>query len=209
MKCPEGYSEDEVLEALNCAVNSLAASFRFGYHDLEDMKQEGLVFGLEALPRFDPNHNSGSSLKNFLRYHIRNKYINMKRDTFSRPNSPCNGCPFKCPHKQAVSGCVEFSDKYECSKYAGWQRRNVSKRNLMETCSIENAQCQTESVAMDRLERKELVQLIDRYLPVELRADYRRMVEGASLSKRNRLKINDKIRQIIREHYDKNEFEAR
>jgi hypothetical protein len=213
MKCPEGYSEAEVLEALNGAVNSLASSFRFGYHDLEDMKQEGLLFGLEVLDeeKFDSKHVSGSGLKNFLRYHIRNRYINMKRDKFSRPNSPCQGCLFKCAKKQAESGCAEFSVKCECQKYAGWEKRNTSKRNLMEPCGVNNirsqAQAATNHKPLDKMERDELVQLVDRHLSVGLRSDYRRMVEGVHLPKRRRIRINEAIRHIFREHYDEDEFE--
>jgi len=211
MKCPEGYSEAEVLEALNGAVDSLAASFRFGYHDLEDMKQQGLLFGLEALDqeKFDPNHSSGSGLKNFLRYHIRNQYINMKRNKFSRPNAPCDGCPFKCPRKQVESGCAEFKDRRDCPKYAGWEQRNAAKRNLMEPCSVESIRSQAEAAttnsALEKMERDELVQLIDRHLPVGLRSDYRRMVEGVRLSKRRRQRIMDAIKQILREHGDYDE----
>jgi len=213
MKCPKGYTEEEVLEALNGAVNSLASSFRFGYHDLEDMKQEGLVFGLEVLEKekFDPNHSSGSGLKNFLRYHIRNQYINMKRDKFSRPNSPCSGCPFKCPKNQTESGCAEFTAKCECPKYAGWEKRNAAKRNLMESCSVDSIRSQTEvatsSKPLEKMERDELVQLVDRHLPVGLRSDYRRMVEGVHLPKRRRVRVDDAIRQILREHYGEDEFE--
>lgn len=213
MKCPEGYNEEEVLEALNGAVNSLASSFRFGYHDLEDMKQEGLLFGLEVLAteKFDPNHSSGSGLKNFLRYHIRNRYINMKRNKFSRPNSPCQSCLFKCVKKQAESGCAEFSVKCECPKYAGWESRNAAKRNLMEPCSVDSIRSQAEVATsnkpLEKMERDELVQLIDRHLPVGLRSDYRRMVEDVNLSKRRRVRIEDAIKQILREHYDEDESE--
>jgi len=40
MNLPRGYTEQQVLEAIEVVVNSLAPSFVFGFYDLEDVRQE-------------------------------------------------------------------------------------------------------------------------------------------------------------------------
>jgi len=206
MKCPKGYTEEDVVAALQKAVDSLAASFRFGYHDTEDMKQEGMVFGLEALGRFDPEHDSGSSLATFLRTHMRYQFINLKRNKYTRHSPPCTSCIFKALKNKHESGCAEFTDKSECPKWCGWEKRNESKKNLMETCSVESARSQSETACqsdvLHQMEHKELIKLIDEQLPVGLRADYRRMVDGVSVPKRRRVKVEQAIREIVRGYND-------
>ena len=52
MQVPKGLTEEEVLEIISRAVAYLAPSFKFGYFDIEDMKQEGTIFSIEALAFF-------------------------------------------------------------------------------------------------------------------------------------------------------------
>ena len=51
VQIPKGMTEEEVLSIIESVVNVLAFNFKFGYFDLDDMKQQGRMYALEALPR--------------------------------------------------------------------------------------------------------------------------------------------------------------
>lgn len=200
MTIPEGFTEAEVLDAINRAINSLASNFSFGYYDEDDMKQEGFIFACEALPRFDPNNERGCGLENFLRIHIRNRFLNLRRDKLHRNSPPCLNCPFRNEH-----GCAEFEDKSECPKWSGWNSRNQAKRSLVESCDATRVTYVTQSEDNDvcsRLSRTELLQRVSEQIPLALRADYRRLIEGARLSKPRREAVVEAVRSIIGESID-------
>ena len=48
----------------------------------------------------------------------------------------------------------------------------------------------------------ELFSIIDRHLPVSMRSDFRKMMDGVNIPKPRRLKVEGYIKNIIEEHYD-------
>ena len=86
---PEGMTEKEVLDVIDIAVRRLAYKFRFGYHTVEDIKQEGRFVALKALKKYD----SSRPLENYLWTAVRNGLFNNKRDNYERPDLPCKNCP--------------------------------------------------------------------------------------------------------------------
>ena len=74
-------NEEQVLTAIENVVNALARNFRFGYFDTDDMKQQGRMYALEGIPKYNPEVGP---LENFLRTHIRNRFINLKRNKLTR-----------------------------------------------------------------------------------------------------------------------------
>ena len=50
---PHGMTEDEVVQTINLIANRLAGKFKFGYHELEDMKQQARLFAWEGLENYD------------------------------------------------------------------------------------------------------------------------------------------------------------
>src|SRR3990172_4720235 len=63
-KIPKGMTEKEVLNVIEEVISSLAYKFKFGYHSIEDMKQQARLYAWEGL------------------------------DKFERPDKPCKTCPF-------------------------------------------------------------------------------------------------------------------
>ena len=129
-------TEEEIVQIINRVVAALAYNFKFGYYDYEDMKQEGFVFAIEALPRYNPDIGP---LENFLRSHVRNRFLNLQRDKLSRFQSPCSSCPFFDPNREVRENqCAAFEDKMECEKWGGWINRNAAKKNLAEPLDLSN-----------------------------------------------------------------------
>ena len=45
--------EEDFLKALDIISKKLIYKFKFGYHDIEDMKQQAAIFALEGLENYD------------------------------------------------------------------------------------------------------------------------------------------------------------
>jgi hypothetical protein len=136
--------------------------------------------------------------------HIRNRFINMKRDKFERQHPPCSSCPF---YRQAHDKCVGFDCREDCDKWQGWKKRNMMKRNLMEGYNpnsvSENSgdDAPHSDVLLTNMSNKEIVDHVDRNIPLPLRADYCRMLSGVKISKARREKILSIVRQLVHERF--------
>lgn len=190
MKLPEGVSEARFLEALTSVIKLLSSKFRFGYHDSDDIKQKGAQFAIEAMA--SDKYNAALPLENFLYTHIRNRLINFKRDNYVRPDPPCKTCVFF----QAKT-CSVFESRSDCTKYTSWEQRNEAKKNLMKPVSDETInESSGLSETSDELNIKELEQIINAELPLDLRADYLRLRSGASIPAVRREKVRNAILEI-------------
>jgi len=176
------------MAAMDKAIALLAQTFVFGYFDSNDIRQEAYIFGLEALPRYDP----GRPLENFLYTHIKNRLINFKRDKYHRTDPPCKIC---AEHGKHQDGSI-------CPKYTAWKKRNASKQNLMRPQDIQTADDSDRSMKMnqsvvDDVNIIECLELIDLHLDVELRSTYIRMRYGESVPKAKRLKVEEAVKEIL------------
>jgi hypothetical protein len=192
MNLPHGKTEAEVLLAIEKAVNILAPSFVFGYFDLDDIKQQGRVYALQALAAggYDPSR----PLENFLYAHIRNRYINLRRDKLRRSDAPCLRC-------HAGDPCGE--DGQTCRRYDDWLARNQAKANILRPLDIEHIADERErrarvaSTVCEDAERDELLRRIDEQLPVELRSSYLQMRAGVSIPRARRLVVEAAVKEIL------------
>lgn len=76
------YDENEFLEIVERISQKLSRTFIFGYHTIEDMKQQCYLEALKGLEKYDQSR----PLENFLWIHIRNRLFNYKRDNYTRPD---------------------------------------------------------------------------------------------------------------------------
>jgi len=197
MFVPQGYTEETVLQVMQTVLNQLCRAFRFGYYDMEDMRQEGYIYGMEALPQYKENR---SSLSTFLHNHIRNRFINMQRNKLERRTPPCLVCPF-----YNDIHCNTFTNTDKCKRWRGWFKRNQSKRSLMETSIYDDEKSFSVIDLLDNLVAKEALDILDRNMPLDLRADYRRLIDGAAVPKARRDKVYEVARNILLEKEDTEE----
>lgn len=196
MKLPPNVSEADFLQAVSKVVNILARSFKFGYFEIEDIKQQAYIFAIEAMPRYDQSR----PLDNFLYTHIKFRLINFRRDKFRRNDPPCQLC------YGTLAGNTPHEDKQYCSAYNSWLKRNRAKQNLMNTLDISNIcdgdepTTREESTVLEDIEQRELLSLIDIKLPVELRQVYLQMQAGESVPKAKRLEVEKAVLDIIGEN---------
>ena len=169
-------TETEVLATITTVVNRIAHKYRFGYYDIDDIKQEAFIIAMEAMDRYD----EGRPLENFLAVHISNRLKNFKRDNFFRPD-------YVPPSGKITND-------------------NNTKRFLMEPLDIDNIRdehernMRGEENIVDELAKKELMNIIDTSLDMGLRGDYLRILHGVYVPKPRREQIYESIMQILREY---------
>jgi len=190
-------TEEQVLQIINNITNRLAGKFKFGYHEIEDMKQQAKMFAWEGLKNYD----GVRPLENFLWTHVRNRLYNFKRNNFGRPDKPCDTCPFFDPtfSNRRGYGCREYDDHEECDLYAGWTRRNMTKKNIMNTTSLDMDVNTTRSIE-ESTDMKDIFQLVDGLIPVPYREDWIRFVNNLRLPKPRREEIRELILQILKDN---------
>jgi len=190
--------QDETTELILKIADRFAAKFQFGYHDVEDMKQQCCEYALEGLSNYDPTRGP---MENFLTVHVRNQLINMKRKQYSRPQPPCVGCPFYDPDKKiSQNQCLEFTkDRMDCEKFSAWDQRNQTKKGLMSPRNIDDFPRDT-LVSDNDSSNKEIFNIVIDNIPISMRADFNRMLEGLSVPKYKRDKIIEESKRILEEH---------
>jgi hypothetical protein len=195
--------EDEFLRIIDVITKKLGYKFKFGYHQIDDMKQQISVFALEGLKNYDYKR----PLENFLWTHVRNRLFNYKRDNYQRPDKPCLTCPLYDPKlKSSISGCKQYDDKNDCDLYENWVSRNLTKKNLMYLSTIDeikdfaNTFTNNENNLLDSIGTSEILSLIETYLNGEERSIYIKLKSGTKVNKQDIKKLSLKIQQIIKDH---------
>lgn len=183
-------AEAEVVAIIGRVSRAVAARYRFGYHDAEDMAQEATIEALEVIEegKYDP----GRPLENFLYRHLRRRLSNFKRKYWARMERPCSCCDVANPPAEP------------CKKFEDWRRRNATKRNIMRPIGMgqvndeREVNMRDESEAHEEATIRELRSMIDRRLPVSLRADYLRLLDGRSIPAERRESIREAVSSILR-----------
>ncbi len=184
--------ESELLKVIDIITKKLAYKFKFGYHDIDDMKQQISIFALEGLKNYDHKR----PLENFLWTHVHNRLFNYKRDNYQRPNKPCYSCPL---FDKKNSSCTKYANKNDCDLYSNWSKRNSNKKNLMQWTTIEDTRSYSNmTVSNDNsIENIEMVKLLEANLIGEYRNIYLKLKGGSKVSKQDREKLNQKVKEIL------------
>jgi DNA-directed RNA polymerase specialized sigma subunit len=192
--------EEDFLKALDDISKKLIYKFKFGYHEIEDMKQQAAIFALEGLENYD----SSRPLANFLWTHVRNRLFNFKRDNYFRPDNVCVGCPFFDPkYKKSSNQCSQFKEKLDCSIYSESINKNQIKKNIMHPCSIENQHntLNDDSIFND-VSNNEILGIIEDKIHIKYREIYLKIKGGSKVSKAETLKLKTHIEEILKEHFN-------
>lgn len=200
MRIPDGMTETEVLDIFRRVIKKLSFKFRFGVHSSEDIAQQGMVYAIEAMDRFDASR----PLENFIYIHVRNRLFNFKRNNYFRLELPCCRCPIKS--WIAPEGCKAFTDRMECELYKGWAERNTIRKNL--TNVLEYGQIRDSGEknmhygdnAAVKLNSKEILALIDKELPISMRKNYLKRLSGEKISKKDSQELEETIISLIKKY---------
>lgn len=198
----KNIKEEDFLKALDTISKKLIYKFKFGYHEVEDMKQQAAIFAMEGLEQYDNKR----PLENFLWTHVRNRLFNFKRDNYFRPDNVCASCPFYDPKCQSSTNqCSKFSNKNDCEIFSQSNQRNNLKKNLMKPINIDsdNNDIQSSTDISEYISNSELITIIEDNLETKYRETYLRLKGGAKVAKQDLLKLQDHIAHILQNHKDK------
>ena len=189
-------TEKHFLETIDKICYKLLHKFRFGYHDIEDMKQQAYIFALQGLENYD----TSKPLENFLWTHIRNRLFNFKRDKYQRPDRPCDTCEFyDKDYAKSTSQCTQFNCKTSCTLYNNWYIKNNNKKNLIQVSHTENNDnLQNKEIDfVNGLQNKEILNRIDPHIKVELRKYYLMVLYGQKIPKKYSSLLLQNIKEIL------------
>lgn len=190
-KSPQ-IDENELLKVIDIIAKKLAYKFKFGYHDIEDMKQQISIFAIEGLKSYDHKR----PLENFLWTHVRNRLFNYKRDNYQRPDKPCYSCPL---YDKALTLCTKYSNKNDCELYNKWLNRNQNKKNLMHLKTVDEVK-DFANIFLDSEkspDQTEIIEIIEQNLSGEYRVIYLKIKHGSKVNKADKDKLILKIREIL------------
>lgn len=163
---------EEQLETIQRIARRISYKYTFGHYDLEDIQQEAIMFGIEALKRYNPE----LPLENYLYVSIKNRLFNFKRDNYHRRACACGEC----------KPCL----------------KRETKRNILEPISIGLISDINESqtyVTSEEYDVKEIQNLLDENLPAEHREDYLKIQAGVKVPYATKKRIQNLIEGIIHE----------
>lgn len=191
-KSNQQVSDEEFLAVLDKITRRLAHKFKFGYHSVEDMKQQAAIFALEGLKNYDHKR----PLENFLWTHVRNRLFNYKRNNYQRPDKPCLTCPLYDPnYKTSHNQCSQYLDKKDCDLYNSWAKRNDAKKNIAKPSHVEDIS--PLSLHNDSHEDKELITFLDKNIKSEFRENYLKLKHNQKINKSDLIKLKKHITQIM------------
>jgi DNA-directed RNA polymerase specialized sigma24 family protein len=188
---PSTVTEDEFVRVVERVADRLWFKFGRIHGSREDYSQEISLWALQAMPKYDASR----PLDGYLFRVARNMSMNWIRDHITRTDFPCSKCHSGTP-------CGE--DGACCRRYKRWKERNTRKAAIARPVGLDKAVDLTrDSTVEDEVAGCELAQLIDRHLPVELRADYLRMLAGTKppVPLHRREKVQQAVADILAGKY--------
>lgn len=185
MRIPEGYTEEQVVSAINKCSDILSSQFRFGYYDEDDIRQECFVEAIKLLNK--GKFDSSRPLENYLFRHLKRRCLNLWRDKKMRADAPCRIC-------HTGEGC---ENGQFCRKYQIWHKRNSDKSNLLKPMPIQDDEKLVDSIVEAAAQTEEFQRKLDEHLTVEQRALWRKLLDGVTVPKKKRMELYEVIRDII------------
>ncbi len=171
----EGYTEKEVVDTIIRVTKRLAPKYTFGYYSLEDIEQEAFLLAWDS-DLFE-SYDGRAPLENYLYRCIGNKLKNFKRKNYMRTDA------------------IEGGRGY-----------NQAKQNLMDPLGIDEVKTDEESSMytsfnyLDNVCNEEALSVIDKYLEKDLRVEFLKYRDGATITKPRRESLEQRIIEILEEH---------
>lgn len=180
MELPNNVTEQQAIQTINEVASSLSPRYVFGYFDVDDIEQHVRMELLKIIHKYDST--KGASLKTFLYNHARNRLLTLRRDKYMRT------APKNLSNEQLEE----------------WNKKHSVKRNLIDAISGDLDEQPLTSI-YEEFDLKEMRKTIDRLLPVELRGDYQRLLDGVRLPKHRKVKVLNSLKEILHEYLGEKE----
>lgn len=161
----------EQIEIIERVAKRVHHKYVFGYHTSEDIIQQAIAFGIEAIKDWDQTR----PLENFLSIVIPNKLKNFKRNTYYRLDISENN-----------------QKRYES---------NSTKKKLMETTELFDFDLSTECNVLEKLSYEEIVRKLLKDMPPHIRSDFKRLLNDVKIPKVRKEQVYNYIKEILNEDW--------
>lgn len=196
-----GMLEDEITKAMETVINQIMREITpFGFYRGVELKQQCFVFGVEAMTT--GKFNETKSLGAWLRKCIINRVISLSRDKYTRNEPPCNKCPFFDKElKKSQSGCMAFNEKMKCEKFKNYEKRNKSKRDIMNLKS--KIPLFEDTIGSDYrpfvdVDNRDYIAHISKFLTNSCKNTLRDIFAGKSVSKKRLDKLREEVGHVLK-----------
>lgn len=196
--------KDKVVEIVEEFSGYLGQIYKFGFYELEDMKQEAVLRCLEALN--NNNYDETKSLKQYLFMVVKNHFKNLLRKYRQKNEPPCLTCPFfDAAMKSSDNQCTKFINKNDCKEFSEFQKKCsvresiLSPHDIGSLSEIEKEQLTVEYDILENMADTELYLYIDEHLKPYLRSDFLRLLSGINIKEENKKIIQREVALIIRD----------
>lgn len=153
-------------------INRVAPRYKFGYHQVDDIKQEAYLICLEALDRYDQSR----PLENFIARHVSNRLKTLRRNKYFRQN-------------------VQEREK---SKH---HQLNETKRNLVDLRSLEDVNIGYMEDFGEKLSSLEALEILMDQLSPSMRNDFLRLANGVNIKFYRKHALFNKVKEILGEDW--------
>lgn len=170
-----GPVSPEALEIITMVARQMGPRYLFPGRDRDDMVQQGILFGLAAFPKWD----GVRPLENFMRVHMKRRYLNYIRDNYCR-----------------------YEKSTDPDRAARLAEMNKARQNLMSPVDVEEVghMVTTKGGAHDDVAYDELIDFIKDRLPVKLRGDFLRMIDEVHISAARKEEVRAAVSVILEEY---------
>lgn len=162
------------LKIIERVINRVAPRYKFGFHQVEDIKQEAYLICLEALDRYDQSR----PLENFIARHVSNRLKTLRRNKYYRQN-------------------VQEREK---SKH---HKLNETKRNLVDLRSLGDEPLNIGYIEDfgEKLSSVEAIDLLMEKLSPSMRNDFLRLANGVNIKFYRKNALFNKVKEILGEDW--------
>lgn len=163
---PEGMTQQELVKTIDDVVKAtIRSTMVFPGYDLADLRQESRLECLKAMEKYDNKR----PLVNFLKVHVKNRYLTLRRDKYERKGDSENH------PKKMLASPIDIE--------------------IVDHDGEDNISMLTDDDYF--LDKKQLLETIDKYLDVSLRHDFLRLRNGEEISRAKKMKVLEAIKQIV------------
>jgi hypothetical protein len=173
MKLPKGITEEEVIEAVDYVFKIVGPRFRFALVEIEDLRQQSYFESFKDINGFDASKSKKGTTQEKLRAFLY-RHIYNRLFNFKRNNLG------RTEAKQAVT-------------------RPLSIDNIND---YDESGMRRDSEVMNEVYMSEVRVIIEEGLSPELYKDYQRMVNELSVPPTRRQKVEEAIRELLKDVYE-------
>lgn len=193
---------EKVIEAVNKFAGYLASVYKFGFYEIDDLKQEAMVRAFQAMN--NGTYDDSKDLDQYLFMTVKNHFKNIHRKYRQQNKPPCLTCPLYDPNfKSSLNQCSEYADKNDCQPFNEFINKYENRQSLLQPSDITSISDEDKNELvidynlLEDLAQTELYDYVDRNIAPLVRNDFLRMIAGVKLHPDNIRRVQLEVARVM------------